>query len=223
MFTAGMAVYLGLQQEANRGLTMRRYVLRGTVAVLSILIVQAVSGMLFCFGLAAYAKLYGMGVLRPGGDTGSFFLGASLDILFISLIASLISCALGCAIGTAAGVTLWTGSENPTNKKYARHWHGTTTLAVIVCGFIAINMAALYGQWVKLVIPAPVWRNGLLQPPMAVSLIITSMLGSNIWVCIAVLWFLWLRRSSKILVWKRWLLLALLTGLAAFFFLPMLC
>lgn len=223
IFTAGVAVYLGLRLGANNELASRGYFLDGAGAVLGILFAEVASGSLFCFGLAAYAKLYGIGVLKPGGATGRFYLNLGLDMLLASLLAGVISCALGFASGIVAGATLRAGSENLTSRGSTWRWHSTRTVAIIVCGFTAINVAGLYGRFTNLVFLVSVWGNRqALRPLMEVSMVLTSLLGDNIWVCIAVLWFLWLRGCNNIPGWQKWLLFVPLAGLAAFFILPML-
>ena len=223
IFTAGVAVYLGLRLGANDNLVPRGYILHGAGAVMSILAGEAASGSLYCLGLATHAKLYGIGVLKPGGAAGSFYLNLSLEMLSATLLAGLISCALGCAIGIVAGATLRSGSGNLTSRKSAWCWHSTRAVAIVVCGFTAINVAGLYGRFTNLVFLVSVWGNGhVLWPLTEVSMVLTSLLGDNIWACIAVLWFLWLRGCNNVPGWQKWLLFAPLAGAAAFFILPML-
>ena len=222
IFTAGMAVYLGVQIGAGHELVPRRHLLHGAGAVLNILVAEAGSGLLYCLGLTAYAKLYGIGVLKPGAATESVYLTLSLEMLPASLIAGMISCTLGCAIGAVAGATLRAGDRPSTNRKSAWRWNSTRAVAIIAGGFMAINVAGLYGKFTTIMPLESVWGNAQIVRLVEASMALTSLLGDNIWVCIAVLWFLWLRGCSNIPGWQRWFLFALLFGLGAFFLLPML-
>ncbi len=222
MFAAGLAVYMGTRLGASGGLKRRRLVLNGAFAVLGVLIAQAVSGLVYCCGVAAYARLYGLHNTKAGADVATLYFTTGWAILLLSLIAGLVSCTLGCTIGTVVGNIPIAGPGDAANEGFAARWPGIVS-ALCVSGFTILNMVGYYGHWYYMVAGLVLinWTqaSGI---PLQLQSVLCIMLADNIWVGIAALWFLWSRGSAKLPAWKKWLLFAPLLGLTVLFLLPML-
>ena len=220
MFAAGLAVYMGIRLGANGGLTKRRFFLHGACAVLGVLVAQAITGLLFCLGVAAYAGLYGLHNVKAGADAATLYFTVGLALMLSSLIAGVASCTLGCTIGTVVGKIQMAGLGNAASAGFAGRWPGIVG-ALCVSGFTVLNMIGYYGHWYYMFGGLVLFNwTEVSVIPLQLQAVLCVILADDIWVGIAALWFLWSRGSAGLPAWQKWLLFAPLLGLAAFFLLP---